>query len=134
MTIRVGANSGAALGKVMVRTPFSMAALTSSSLDLLSAFYLELTQGCMETYLDTLRKLESPRELSETAFSDGVSTLVVLGRRLCLRRNSELVVLDIDLDIFFRDSGEFEGGCYEVLLGVLVEVHSEMRNRQCYVQ
>ena len=102
-----------------------MAALTSLSLHLLSAFHSELTQGCKGTYLDTLRKLESSRELSKTAFSDGVSTLVVLSRLLCLRRNGELVVLDLDLDIFFRDSGEFEGGCYKVLLSVLVEIHSE---------
>jgi len=45
MTIRLGASSGAALGKVTVSTPFSMAALTSSSLDLLSAFYSELAHG-----------------------------------------------------------------------------------------
>ena len=113
----------------MVRTPFSIAALTSSSLDLLSVFCSEFTQGCKGTYLDTLRQLESPRELPETAFSDRVSTLVVFVRLLCLHRNGELVVLDVDLDIFFRDSGEFEGGCYKVLLSVLVEVHSEVRNR-----
>ena len=110
----------------MMRTPFSIAALTSSSLDLLSVFYSEFTQGRKGTYLDTLRQLESPRELPETAFSDRVSTLIVVVRLLCLRRNGELVVLDVDLDIIFRDSGEFEGDCYKVLLSVLVEVHSEV--------
>jgi len=83
---------------------------------------------CRGTYLDTLRQLEGPRKLPETTLSYRVSTVLVLSRLLCLRRNNELVVLDLDLDIFFRESREFEGSCYEVFLGVFVEVHSGIQS------
>ena len=51
-------------------------------------------------YFDALGQLESPREFPEPSFSDGVPVLAVFRRLLRIRRNGELAVGDIELDIF----------------------------------
>ena len=51
-------------------------------------------------YFDALGQLESPREFPEPSFSDGVPVLAVFHRLPRIRRNGELAVGDIDLDIF----------------------------------
>ena len=44
---------------------------------------------------------------------------------LGLGRNGETSVVNVNLDVFFRETGEFKRGGYGVFFRVFVEVHAE---------
>ena len=124
MVIFLGASSGAVLGKLTVRTPFSIAALISSSCKHVSQLRPNYFNAGRSAYLDTLRKLERPRELAKATLANSVAVLIVLARLLRLRRDGQSAILHVDVDVLLGHARELEGGCYEVLLVILVEVHS----------
>ncbi len=74
------------------------------------------------TYLDTLRQRHAPRELAIPSLPHSVPILVSVRRHLRLPRNGEHVVVHVDVDVFFGEARELEGGCDGVGLGVFVYV------------
>lgn len=74
-------------------------------------------------YLDSLRKLQSSRELSEPPLSDSVPTLLVLGGELSLPGNAQTAVVDVNMNILLLQAGKFERRCDRVIFLVLVKVH-----------
>lgn len=75
------------------------------------------------TYLDTLRKLQRPRELAIVALTHCVSALVHIGGLLCLGGDRQLPALDVDMDVLLGHARELEDGGHLVLLTILVEIH-----------
>lgn len=121
--IFLGASSGADLGKVTVRTPFSIDALISSSCDHPLDIVPCETSQIRLAYLDSLWKLKSPRELPVAPLAHGVSRLLVLRRHLALSRDSQASVMHVDVNVLLLHAGELEGSGDEVLLLVLVKIH-----------
>jgi len=121
--ILFGAISGVVLRKVTVRTPFSMAALISSSCMRVN---IRIVRNSTKTHLDITWKLERPTVLSIRPLSNSVSLFVLLRRLLGLRRYSQTTVLHLDVDILLGDTREFERSGDQVLLGVFVEVHPRL--------
>ena len=74
-------------------------------------------------HLDSLRERQRTGELAEAALPNRVALVVPVARDGRLARDAEDVVLDVDLDVLLGEAWEFERGCDEVLLGVLMEVH-----------
>jgi hypothetical protein len=114
--------SGAALGKVIVKTPCSIPALISDSCSRRYPQAPDRTETVI--YLDTLRKLEGPRPLSKTTFSNGIAGFLVLSGNLVLSGDGHASVMDLDADVVLIQAGEFESCGNSVGLVILVKIHS----------
>lgn len=75
-------------------------------------------------YLDSLRKLYSSRELAISSLTNGITTLVVLGRDLTLCSDNQAAIVNVNIDVLLGYTWQLERGCNRVLLCILVQIHS----------
>ena len=81
-----------------------------------------MTEQRSNAYLDTLGNGNGTRELAIPALRDDVAVLSAFLRLLRLSRHGEDVVVHVDVDVLFLQSGKLEGGGHKVLLCVLMQV------------
>jgi len=72
---------------------------------------------------DSDRELQGTGETAVGSLTDGVPFFVTLGARIHFPGDGETVMMNVDIDVFFFQTGEFEGGCYSIRLSVLLNVH-----------
>ena len=101
---------------MIVRTPSSIDALTASGYQkrALSAYSTSQVGG-LHAYLRTLRKGQGTGELAEAALANSVSTLGALLRVFGLARDSETVIVKLNIDILFLQAGQLEGSDCRVI-------------------
>ena len=75
------------------------------------------------TYLDTLRKRQRPRELAEATLAQRVTFLVAVIRYGRLARDVQDTVPYVDLDVLLRHPRQLERCCHEILVLILMQVH-----------
>jgi hypothetical protein len=75
-------------------------------------------------HLDSLRNLQTSRILAVSSFTHGVAILVVFGRDLALRSDSQAIMVYVNVDVLLGYTWQLEDGCNRVLLFVLVQIHS----------
>lgn len=75
------------------------------------------------TYLCASGQRKSPKELPIPSLSQRIAIFLVLRRGLHLARDSQAVILHVNLDVFFVDTWELERRSNEVPLYRLVKVH-----------
>jgi hypothetical protein len=76
-----------------------------------------------ETYLYTLRKLQSSGKLAKATFSNDITVLDVFFG-LSLSGHDQLSGVEVDLDVVLREAGELERRSDDILLDVLMEIHA----------
>ena len=128
MVIFCGAALEADLGKVTVRTPSSIEALTASFCSKKipwSASRMPFTR-VETTYIYVLRKRQGSRELATVTLAEDIAVPGAFGIGLALARDGQHIIVHVDLHVLFLEAGKLECGGDGVHLFVLVDIEPRM--------